>query len=60
MEILFKNGKTLKISQSVANTLRDGILSGEAKTFRCFKTDSHIDVTLIINLQEITSVHEVY
>jgi uncharacterized protein YlzI (FlbEa/FlbD family) len=49
--ITFNNGKTLKVSQEVANIIKDRIISG-GKNFQCFSQESD-NVSIIINVSEI-------
>ena len=52
--ITFKNGKTLKISNEVANILYNRIVGG-CKEFQCFTGDVKESV-LIINVSEVVCI----
>lgn len=49
--IYFKNGKTKKVSNSIAQTLHDRLLDG-CNQFQMF-TDAEKKVTFIVNIFEI-------
>lgn len=52
--IHFKNGKTKKISQEIANIIRNSIIKG-CSDFQCFSNDED-DVHLIIKLGEVVYI----
>ena len=53
-KILFKNGKTLEVSQEVIDILKNKILSGSPK-FQCV-SDQNDKTLFIINVEEIVFV----
>ena len=55
LKVSFKNGKSLKVSQGIVNTLRDRILDGGNKPFQCF-TGEDKNTHFIINISEIVYI----
>lgn len=53
--ITFKNGKTTKITQEVADILYDRIIDG-CSTFQCFWDDTENKSHIIINVSEIVCI----